>query len=110
MRVEIPPEELSAAVSAGVRNALQGAGIVDAVHAAIEAQLALRGLLDKAEAMKFLRIKSERTLELWMKPAGDNGGRGLPYLKIGDSVRFKLASLEAWSVQYEVNKVLPKAA
>ncbi len=109
MELKLATGELSDALAHGVAEALRGAGIVAAVNAAIEAELAARGLLTKEQAAKFLTIEL-RTLENWMRPAGDRGGRGVPHLKIGETVRFKLQSLEAWACQFEVNRVLPAAA
>jgi hypothetical protein len=109
MELKLAPEELADAVAGAVERALREAGVAAAVRAAIDAELALRGLLTKEQGAKYLGIES-RTLEIWMRPAGQNGGRGVPHLKIGETVRFKLASLEAWALQFEVNKVLPAAA
>ncbi len=98
-----------AVAEAVLASALREAGIVAQIAAAMETALALRGLVNKAGAAKFLEIE-ERTLEIWMRPAGDRGGRGVPHYKIGEMVRFKIAALEAWVECYEVNKVLGRVA
>jgi hypothetical protein len=103
--IAFPPALAEAVLSCALREA----GIVGAIERAVQIQLAARGLLNKAGAAKFLEIE-ERTLEIWMRAAGDRGGRGVPHYKIGEAVRFKLAALEAWCAQYEINKVLPKVA
>lgn len=89
--------------------ALREAGIVAQIEAAVQTRLSETGLLDKVQAAKFLSIEM-RTLEVWMRPGGDRGGRGVPHLKIGEAVRFKVASLEAWAGQYEINRLLPRVA
>ena len=105
MTLHFPPELAERALT----ESLRAAGVAQAIAEAAEVRLALRGLLDKAAAAKFLKIE-ERTLEIWMRTAGDRGGRGVPHFKIGEAVRFTLPALEAWLAQYEVNKVLPKVA
>lgn len=99
-------DELAARV---LGHALQEAGIVEAIRVATETHLAHSGLLTKEQAAKWLRIE-ESALQIWIRPVGDRGGRGVPHLKIGETVRFRLASLEAWAAQFEVNKILPAAA
>lgn len=89
--------------------ALKQSGIVPAIELAVQAQLSMSGLLDKPAAAKWLRIE-ESALQIWMRPVGDRGGRGLPHVKIGETVRFRLSALEAWVAQFEVNRVLPAAA
>lgn len=102
------PVELAERVLA---TALRESGILERIDAAKDAALAVRGLMKKPEAAKFLTLE-ERTLEIWMRPVGDRGGRGVPHIKIGDRVFFQLAALEAWLAQdqFQVNRVLSKVA
>jgi hypothetical protein len=90
-----------------LRESLERAGIAQAIADATVLQLALHGNLDKEGAARFLKI-GVSTLEEWMLPLGE-GGKGCPYLKVGTSVRFRIASLEAWLNNFEVNKPLLKA-
>jgi excisionase family DNA binding protein len=109
LKVELPAEmsrELGAEI---LRAALEKAGVMEAILLAVQAQIALRGLIDKPEAARYLGI-SVPTLEVWLRKEGDRGGRGVPHLKIGETVRFKISSLDAWATQHEVNQVLPRAA
>jgi hypothetical protein len=89
--------------------ALESAGVVAAIELAAESHLACRGLLTKDQMLRYLSIESMRTLDMWMKPESD-GGRGLPHLKIGETVRFRLSSVESWAEKYEVNRNLSSAA
>lgn len=89
----------------------RAAGLIAAQLArAAEAMAADReaGLMEKAAAMDYLAIKSERTLEAWMKP--EPGGRGLPHVKIGETVRFRRSSIDRWLTGQEVNRRMEDAA
>ena len=86
--------------------ALERGGVAEAIKQAAEAALALRGFIEKDQAAAFLRIPV-RTLELWMRPEGE-GGKGVPHLKFGVMVRFRIEALEAWARKFEVNPVARK--
>ncbi len=60
------------------------------------AESAADGLLTKSELAPKLRI-SNRTLDVWMR-----NGR-IPFLKLGKSVRFRLADVIEKLNQYRVN-------
>ena len=81
-------------------------GLVIAQHlarcAAAMAEDASQGYMDKAAAMKYVKLESERALETWMKPVKD-GGRGMPHMKIGETVRFSRARIDAWMLTLERN-------
>ena len=89
--------------------ALERSGVVRAIELSVEAHLSTRGLLTKDQMLRYLGIESMRTLDTWMKPESE-GGRGLPHLKIGETVRFRLTSIEEWEKKYEINRVLSAAA
>ncbi|MDB6174238.1 MAG: hypothetical protein JWL59_3549 [Chthoniobacteraceae bacterium] len=108
MHLTIPPEQLREALEGGVKGALLEVGLIAEIREAVRVQLALHGELDKDQVAQHFGIK-ERALERWMKPKSE-GGLGLPYRTHGSTVRFKLASIEAWSAEHEVNRVLPKVA
>jgi hypothetical protein len=61
-----------------------------------------QGYMDKAEAMLYVGLKSERALEGWMKPLAE-GGRGMPHMKIGETVKFKRSRIDAWMLTMEKN-------
>jgi len=65
------------------------------------------GWMDKAGAAKFLGV-SLRSIEEWMLPRGTKRGRGLPYIKLGKSVRFRRSDIEAWGSGLLVNRPLPQ--
>lgn len=109
MKLELGETEFREVAESVLARAIEKGGVVDAIREAAEAALAARGLLDKEQARRYLQIE-ERTLEIWMRPAGVKGGRGVPHMKIGEAVRFRLESLEAWALQHEINKVVPIAA
>ncbi len=108
MELKLDPTEFRDVAESALQSALEKAGVVKAIQDAALANLAARGLLDKELAAKFLGIEP-RTLEIWMRPLGDRCGRGVPHMKIGETVRFKIESLEAWAAQHEVNRVLTVA-
>jgi hypothetical protein len=91
-----------------LRESIDRAGIAQAIADATALELALHGNLDKEGAAKFLKI-GVSTLEEWMLPVQE-GGKGCPYYKIGAAVRFRIAPLEAWLNNFEVNRVLPRVA
>ena len=49
-------------------------------------------LLTRDEAAEFLGLKNSRTLEVW----ASTNRYGLPYVKVGRSVRYRLSDLEKW--------------
>ena len=49
-------------------------------------------LLDPDEAAKYLKLKTADTLAVWRS----NKRYGLPYLKVGRSVRYRLSDIKAW--------------
>lgn len=109
MKFELDHDEFRAAAEAALARALEKGGIVEAIKDASMAALASKGLLDKEAAARYFGIEP-RTLEIWIRPLGERGGKGVPHLKIGETVRFKLASLEAWAAQHELNRVVTIAA
>lgn len=109
MTIELPSEDFRELAETVLARALKEGGVVKAIQEAIEAQLALRGAIDKATAAKFLTVE-ERTLEIWCRKEGDRGGRGCPHTKIGETVRFRIESLDAWLKSHEVNPVLRAVA
>lgn len=63
----------------------------------------------KPEAARYLG-QSVRTIDEWMRPAGLPRGRSLPHFKIGKTVLFKRASIDAWLSNLEVQKPLSAVA
>ena len=57
----------------------------------------------KDEAARYLGVKAS-ALDDWMRPVGKPRGRGLPHFKIGHTVRFRRASIEAWLAGQERNR------
>lgn len=49
-------------------------------------------LLTRDEAADFLGLRNARTLEVW----ASTNRYGLPYVKVGRSVRYRLSDLERW--------------
>lgn len=100
--IQIPDDQLTALV----RPLLERVGAELAGHllssaAALVADRAA-GYMDKEGAAAYLGLKSERALESWMKPLAQ-GGRGLPHLRFGATVRFRRDRIDAWSLAFEVN-------
>jgi hypothetical protein len=101
MNLTIPGEEVAAAVSP----LLHCIGEALAAHLVRLAEAAADdkegGLMDKAETARYLKIE-ERALENWMRPI-EKGGRGIPYSKIGETVRFRRSRINAWLLTLERN-------
>lgn len=111
MRIELPPEDFRALAEPLLARV---AGVLAAQLAASATALAeeyAAGYMDKDEAAKYLGIEV-RALENWMKPIRE-GGRALPHLKVGATVRFRRCRIDAWALDLEVNAptvVLERAA
>lgn len=60
-----------------------------------------QGYMDKEEAAAYLGLEV-RALENWMKPVAQ-GGRGLPHMRSGATVRFRRERIDAWYLSLEVN-------
>jgi len=101
MKVEIPSEEFSAVAGPLLTGAVNQLGARLAGAAADLAKGLADGYMDKEQAAAYLGIK-ERALENWMRPVAE-GGRGVPHSKIGETVRFKRARIDAWMLSLEVN-------
>ena len=108
MEIKLHGEEFRDVAEKALNVAIERSGLVAAIREAAAARLALTGAIDKEQAAEYFGI-TVRTIEGWMKPVAD-GGLGLPHLKFGTAVRFKIASLESWSAQYEINRVLQRVA
>ena len=63
----------------------------------------------KTEAARYLG-QSERTIDEWMRQAGQPRGRSLPHFKIGKSVLFKRESIDRWLAAQEIHKPLSAVA
>ena len=72
--------------------------------AAQMAERSRQGYMDKAEAAHYLG-KETRTVESWMLPVGhpSGRGRGLPHMKLGETVLFRRDRIDAWALAQEVN-------
>lgn len=103
MELRLPGEEFSDIATQVLTAALERGGITEAIKQAALAALAMRGLLNKEQAAAFLQIKV-RTLETWMASEAE-GGKGIPHLKMGEIVRFRIEALEEWTRKFEVNPV-----
>lgn len=101
MTFVLPPEDFRALAEPLLARV---AGLLAAQLAASATALAeeyASGYMDKDEAAKYLGIEV-RALENWMKPLRE-GGRGLPHLKVGATVRFRRCRIDAWALTQEVN-------
>jgi len=58
----------------------------------------------KTSAARYLGVK-DSALDDWMRPVGKPRGRGLPHFKIGHTVRFRRASIDAWLAEQERNRI-----
>jgi len=102
MNIEIPPEEFRAVAEpllARVAGEL-AAQLVKTAEALAQDRTA--GCLDKAGVAAYLGQKV-RTVENWMRPKSAPGGRGLPHVKIGETVLFMRPRIEAWLLTMERN-------
>ena len=108
MELRLPADQFRDVATAVLKDALERGGIAEAIRQAAMAALAMKGMLEKEHAAKYLGIEV-RTLELWMKPVAE-GGKGVPHLKIDKTVRFRIEALDAWSAKFEVNPVARRLA
>lgn len=108
MKLDLPPEEFRAVAEPLLRAVAGQLAQQLAATAAALAQDAAEGYMDKEQAARYLGLEwgenGSRTLEGWMKPVSE-GGRGLPHMKIGATVKFKRGRIDAWMLTLERNPV-----
>ncbi|MES2572147.1 MAG: hypothetical protein V4710_19080 [Verrucomicrobiota bacterium] len=109
MELKVLDGDFKELVAEAVAKVLRESGLIAAIKYAAELQLAQEGLMTKEQVGDWLGV-DERCIELWMRPASEPRGRGLPHIKIGTTVRFRLEALKRWALQHEVNQVISKAA
>jgi hypothetical protein len=108
LTLALPAEPFRDLAAEILGKAIEKGGVVEAIKTAAAADIASQGLIDKAAAAQFLGVEP-RTLEVWMRPVAQ-GGKAVPHMKIGETVRFRIDQLREWADQYTVNRVLPKVA
>jgi hypothetical protein len=102
MKLELSPEELAATADPVLMRVAVTIATQLAKTAEAMATAAANGYMDKAAAMEYVGLKSERALENWMRPVRE-GGRGMPHMKIGETVKFKRDRIDAWMLTLEKN-------
>lgn len=109
MHVELPPTEFADLVRPLLERVAGELATQLVKSAGALANDRVAGYMDKAQAAMYLGIEV-RALENWMAPAGHSSsgrgaGRGLPYFKFGETVRFSKARIDAWALTLERNPV-----
>jgi hypothetical protein len=101
LAVEIPAEDLCAAAKPMLERVAGEIALQLTKAAQAVAEDRRCGCMNKEEAGAYLGQKV-RTIENWMRPVGE-GGRGLPHIKIGETVLFKRSRIDAWLMTLERN-------
>ena len=57
--------------------------------------------LTSKEVAPLLGVLHHKTVEVWARPCGQKGGRGLPCVRYGRSLRFIRGAVLAWRAQQE---------
>lgn len=57
--------------------------------------------LTSKEVAPLVGVTHHKTVEVWARPRGKKGGRGLPCLRNGRNLRFRRGDVLAWRAQQE---------
>lgn len=53
-------------------------------------------LLTSKEVAPLVGVTHHKTVEVWARPRGKKGGRGLPCVRLGRNLRFRRGDVRAW--------------